>query len=134
MDQWLGKCVICLAVSGVFSSKLPYDRVDLIELNHRLTDTHEQSYRQIILWEWSPDYRRFEVVAWWLLQEQTPHLPVRLKNGQWSITWCDSNRKAMREARANHFRETTTHYDPERMNALLVADSQRAMLINKELK
>ena len=80
----------------------PTIEVDLIELNH-VHDTQSGRFKftQIILWEWSHDYRRYHVVMWWI--------PDRITNDINGTT--ATNNGVMYQA--FFVRETWTLGDPE---------------------
>lgn len=59
-----------VAKTSADNRKLPLTiLVDLIEINHVYDETGRHRFDQMILWEWSPDYRRFHVVGWWTLNQ-----------------------------------------------------------------
>ncbi len=53
------------------------ETVDLIELNHFYDDLGRHAYDQVIFYEWSPDYRRFHVIAWCLVENDLSRMPTR---------------------------------------------------------
>lgn len=87
------------------------ERADLVELNHQPT------FSQAIVWRWSEDYRRFHVVAWWLVDDlrQAPTAGFRgyrIEGKQNRYT-------------APMMRETWTEPDPERANEKLFPQEYR---------
>ena len=78
--------------------------VDLIEENVTRNETGGKLH-QIVLYVWSPDYRRHDVIAWWIVQEEeTPvfvHGYAKVKHplGTW--------------IKARLYRFTETYIDPE---------------------
>lgn len=94
-----------------------YEQVDLIELNHCANDIGSLCYSQVIVWEWSATYRRYDVRMWWIVDKDES--PV-LRNGQYYF----------RTVRSAMFRETHTpsSNDPERMNQKLLPPEQRRAL------
>jgi len=104
------------------------DRVDLIELNHYYDACGENSYHQIILWEWSPDYRRFHVVTWLLVDDDLKNYPTRLNNGSYKVTWWNSDKNCYQEVTSSLYRETFSTHDPEKENKLLFDEKFRRQL------
>ncbi len=104
-------------------------RVDLIELNH-FYDCHGQhQFDQVIFYEWSPDYLRFHVIAWSLVEGDLKRLPQRLPgSGQYHVMWFDRDAKLHREVRAPLYRETWTQSDPERTNKKWIEEKDRLCL------
>jgi hypothetical protein len=87
--------------------------VDLIEFNHRCSADDCLQFDQIILWEWSPDYRRYNAQHWFLPRSLGEH-PVKVGEFyQCSMVRLDGGRAVYR---AKLFRETWTLEDPEREN------------------
>lgn len=100
-------------------SRVSHYQVDMLEVNHKLCecDAREQ-FVQVILWQWSPDYRRYHVVCWWIVHSpiETPsrHRQV-VEHGGRSIKYLD-------------FRESWTCNDPERDNREVFPESERERL------
>lgn len=106
------------------------DRVDLIELNHFFDDLGRHAYDQVIFYEWSPDYRRHNVMAWCLVEDDLNRLPVRLPgSGDYSVRWHDRDAKVKREVRSAKYRETWTQTDPERANKKMLDEKNRTSLL-----
>lgn len=105
-------------------------RVDLIELNH-FYDCHGQhQFDQVIFYEWSPDYLRFHVIAWSLVEGDLKRLPRRMPgSGQYQVVWFDRDAKLHREVRAGLYRETWTQSDPERTNKQWIEEKDRLCLV-----
>lgn len=80
---------------------VPSTHVDLIEINHLHDESGKHKSTQIILWDWSPDYRRYQVRAWWI--------PERLHDELSGLTITKRDRTIVGRA----VRETWTDYDPE---------------------
>lgn len=96
-----------------------------MELNHHQSDYHA-SYHQILIWEWSPDYRRYNVVAWFLVHEDES--PVK-RNGSWEFIKRAGERTPKRIV-APIYRETWTGLwndtrDPEHENKKLFPEKMR---------
>ncbi|MCA9194621.1 MAG: hypothetical protein KDB03_22775 [Planctomycetales bacterium] len=105
-------------------------RVDLIELNHYFDDLGRHSFDQVIFYEWSPDYRRFHVIAWCLVEGDVSRLPRRKAGTNDYVTsWYDRDTMRHRTVIAPLFRETWTQTDPERENRKLIDEKYRVSLL-----
>jgi len=94
---------------------------DKIELNHKWTCGQKAtlwtqevephvSFTQVILWRWSPQYSKYEVIAWVLFCEHKHKRPTR-EDGVWVfICWRECRQRIVK---ARHFVETHTYHDPE---------------------
>ena len=82
----------------------PTTHVDLIEVNHCHDDCKRFRFTQLILWECSPDYRRYHVVVWWI--------PDKLGDELQGLVAKRSGKTYASAA----VRETWTDYDPEVVN------------------
>jgi hypothetical protein len=106
------------------------EKVDLIELNHFYDDLGRHAYDQVIFYEWSPDYRRFHVIAWCLLENDLARMPTRNpNNGEYVVRWHDRDAKVHREVRSQLYRETWSQVDPERVNKKLLDEKYRTSLL-----
>ncbi|QDV22860.1 hypothetical protein [Aureliella helgolandensis] len=106
------------------------ERVDLIELNHRYDDLGRHAYDQVIFYEWSPDFCRFHVIAWCLIENDESRLPTQLAGSRDHVVrWYDRDEKIQREIRASLFRETWSKTDPERANKKLLDEKHRVSLM-----
>ncbi len=102
------------------------ETVDLIELNHFYDDLGRHAYDQVIFYEWSPDYRRFHVIAWCLVENDLSRMPTRNpKNGEYVVRWNDRDAKVHRVVRSALYRETWSQVDPERVNKKLLDEKYR---------
>lgn len=103
------------------------DRFDLIELNH--FDAEDGGFDQVIFWNWMPDYRRFRVEAWVMLDRNTPsHTSAIRKNGPRYVFERLETGGLLRRVEAKLFRETWTTYDPERLDKELFPENLRTGL------
>ena len=107
-------------------------RVDLIELNHRYDDQGRHCYDQVIFYEWSPDYRRYHVVAWCLVDHGLSRLPTldHSKN-RYVVRWFDRETGRQREIWSPIYRETWSDWDPERANKELMDEKYRVSLFRQ---
>jgi hypothetical protein len=104
-------------------------RVDLIELNHFFDDLGRHAYDQVIFFEWSEEYLRYDVIAWCLVEHDDGRVPVHLpSSGEYVVRWFDRDARAEREVRSQLFRETWTQIDPERANKRLLEEKYRISL------
>ncbi len=103
--------------------------VELIELNH-FYDCHGQhQFDQVIFYEWSPDYLRFHVIAWNLVEGDLKRLPRRLPgSGLYYVAWFDRDARLHRQVCAPLYRETWTQSDPERTNKQWIEEKDRLCL------
>lgn len=81
--------------------------VDLIELNTTMQGDVAR-FTQVILWNYSHDYRRYDVVHWFFA-EQLAHQPYE-ENGIWKVKHPHGDLIII----APQFRRTKTPFDPER--------------------
>jgi hypothetical protein len=81
--------------------------VDVIELNHviRHESTH---FVQVIIWQWAHDYRRHDIVDWWMV-EDVARYPRRA--GDWY--WVEGGGANPVRYRSRVLRVTWTEEDPE---------------------
>jgi hypothetical protein len=106
------------------------ERVDLIELNHFYDELGRNMYDQVIFYEWSPDYRRFHVIAWCLVENDLSRMPTKVAGSDdYVVRWHDRDAKTRREVRASLYRETWSRIDPERANKKLLDEKLRTSLI-----
>ncbi len=88
---------------------------ELMELNHSYTCEGKHRFDQVIMWKWSPDYRRWNVRRWRIISNLSEYPE---KNGsQHFCTVKQGDRNVVMQSRL--YRETWTIGDPERENALL---------------
>ena len=87
------------SLSGAGSRDLT-ERVDLIELNHFYDDLGRNMYDQVIFYEWSPDYRRYHVIAWCLVENDLSRMPSKVVGSDdYVVRWHDRDSKVRREVR-----------------------------------
>lgn len=86
---------------------------DLIELNHYRAADGSSSYDQIVCWNWSPDYRRYDVDYWTTSSGKSLRIAA---DGSCHVFWLDPRRHVEYKLRSRLFRETWTTVDPELRN------------------
>jgi hypothetical protein len=105
------------------------ERVDLIEFNHYYDDLGRHQFDQVIFYEWSPDFRRFHVIAWSLVEGDLRRVPAKLPgSGEYAVKWYDRDARVQREVHAKLYRETWTQSDPERINKQFIEEKDRLSL------
>jgi hypothetical protein len=108
-------------------------KADLIELNHCHDDNGRHCYDQIVFYEWSPDYRRYHVVAWCLVDNGLARMPSFDHAKQtYIVRWFDRESGRNREIWSPLFRETWSNSDPERANKKLMDEKYRVTLLRKQ--
>lgn len=110
-------------------------KVDLVELNHRYDDQGRHCYDQVIFYEWSPDYRRYHVVAWCMVDNGLSQLPTldRTRNN-YVVRWTDRETGRNREIWAPVYRETWSDWDPEHANKKLMDEKYRVSLFRQTVR
>lgn len=132
------------ASPDLLSDSTATDAVDLLELNHHIFSSSPPFFRtQLILYDWRPDLRRYQVRGWVLLnsREQYPYYDLRRKC--WMASWMDyeysrmpdhlktENSKSFvarlfrREIIARRFLETYTPEDPELIERRILPEEKR---------
>lgn len=91
-------------------------RGGLLEVNHRHNANGSEAFVQVIVWDWSPDYRRYDAQAWVMIEDW--HW-----DGQRLIARAEGGRPL--EFRGRLFRETWTLVDPEVENRILFKERYR---------
>lgn len=89
-------------------------RCDVLELNTVLNASGSAAYTQVILWEWSPDYRRLDCMGYVMVDN--PRQVWRTSRGLWVNG---------REIVAPIVRVTVTRHDPERESSRLFPAQHR---------
>lgn len=107
------------------------ERVDMIELNHHYDDLGRHNYDQVIFYEWCPEFKRFHVIAWCLVDDEGKRVPQRsAARREWTVTWHERNMSVQREVKASLFRETWSQIDPERANKRFLEEKHRLSLVS----
>jgi hypothetical protein len=103
--------------------------VDMIEHNH-CNVYGSSEYSQVILWEWCPLYRRYDVVGWFMVEDKRWSVT---KYGDRSIVKLVTRDGSVLVFSTSIMRETWTQVDPERENKKLRGETQRRKLPRKGL-
>jgi hypothetical protein len=85
----------------------------IIEVNHRHDENWRHCYDQVILWDWNPEYRRFDVEAWFLI-DQVTGVSIRRSGDCWLMRKTFGTEVFVIRARTKV--ETWTSFDPESKN------------------
>lgn len=125
--------VLAVLSSGMQSSSRVAQKVDLIELNHCYDDLGRHCYDQVVFYEWSPDYRRYHVVAWCLVDNGLARMPTFDRDKQqYIVRWSDRETGRNREIWSPLFRETWSNSDPERANKKLMEEKYRVSHLRQQ--
>lgn len=91
---------------------------ELMELNHSVSCDGVSRFDQVILWRWSPDYRRWEVQYWAMVGTtgSVAEYPAAVGK-RYECRLTNNGRRVL--MRSKLFRETWTDIDPERENIRL---------------
>ena len=117
------KVLLALWLSSSHGQR-PWDTVDCLEINH-----HSQ-FTQIIAWDWSYGYERFNVRHWWMVTTGMPDRP-RMIAGWWQYEYRGPDFSLRLRSRC--FRETwTLHKDPEREDQALLPVRHRLPIRTKD--
>lgn len=102
------------------------ESVDLIELNHFFDDNGKLVFDQVIFYDWSPEFARYNVRAWRLVK--TPaQLPQRdWSSGGYVAMWQDGEQ--LRRVQSQSFRETWTQWDVELVEREILPKERRVEL------
>jgi hypothetical protein len=101
--------------------------VDVIEFNHCKQLYNGAEYKQIILWTWDPEYRRYDVSGWFLAEKS---YPVRWRGDMWIAEHISASHGIV-FFKSKVFRQTWTRLDPERLNQKYRKEDQRVMILER---
>jgi hypothetical protein len=102
------------------------DCVDLIEINHFYDELGKHVFDQVIFYDWSSQYGRYNVRAWRLLKRPA-QIPQRdWTRGYYVALWHDGI--VLRKVLAETVRESWTQYDPELVERAFLPKEQRREL------
>jgi hypothetical protein len=122
--------LICFTSGATLSSRVISERVDLVELNHWHDNLGRHAYDQVIFYKWSPDYRRFHVIAWFMVEHDLARVPTKLADvDEYVVNWYDRDAKVQRQVRAGLYRETFSQVDPEQLNRKFLDEKYRTSLL-----
>lgn len=108
------------------------DRVDLIEVNHFFDEHGKHVFDQVIFYDWSPQFSRYNVLAWRLLKD-VAQVPYREGSRQdYVAIWHDG--AVLRKVQAETVRESWTQYDPELVERAYLPKEQRRELLKLIVK
>jgi len=112
-----------LLALAIGSNKIDRAEVDLIELNHRGSEDGCLQFDQVIIWKWSPNYRRYDA-QYWFIVNSLPGYPVQAGEFYQCYGCRPDQQRIM--FRSKMFRETWTTDDPERENIKLFPIEMRS--------
>lgn len=122
--------LLALFLGNSGGTRQPHETCDLIELNAYYDDCGKLAYRQYIFYDYSPDYRRYDVVFWCLESDAGP---VIKRGGKYNVVFIDRMAKSTRKTmQAKLYRETHTVTDPERENKRFLSEVMRRVLVRCE--
>ena len=101
------------------------DHVDLIELNHRFSESGVHVFDQIIFWEKAPG-GKYQVRAWLMVQddESLNRRPELIAGGLYRVTWREDNGR-IHVVTSKLYRERWTDFDPEQRDLLKLPVANR---------
>ena len=118
--------VFLLGAAGIRRTRT--EKVDMIEFNtcYKDIEMKEIAYRQVIAYEWSPDYSRFHVIEFRMIPDNNER-PVNKYNKRYEF------RAKEGLVVSDVFNETHTYMlnDPERANRKVFSQKYRRGLFNK---
>lgn len=113
-----------LLIIGSFGRE-PSPNYDMVEINHFCPgDDGKIQFVQIILWDYSPNFKRFDCQFWQIIKQ--PYY-VDKQPGRYRVIWRGKKGERL-TITAAHYRESFTKHDPERENAKLYAAEFRKEL------
>lgn len=102
---------------------------DLMELNHVYGQDGEHDFDQVIFYRWSPDYRRHDILEWWLVDGEVKiDKRKKLAEKMLSHNRVGAGSTARYVVVSSLFIETTTIVDRERYQKRFVPTDQRGRL------
>lgn len=128
----VGSSWMVVALLGSGANRPTTEYVDLIEINTCYHDPEckQVAYRQMIAYEWSPDYGRFHVIGWKLIKQENLR-PVTKRDTVFAF----NSKQGL--VKSKLLIQTHTHIlnDPERLNRQVFEERFRRGLFksNKEL-
>ncbi len=99
------------------------DEVDLIEVNHFISEQGKLVLDQVIFYDWSDLDCRYNVRAWRLLKSHAQIPQRNWEHREFETVWYD--RDVLRRVRCKSVRETWTRYDPELLERKFLPQASR---------
>jgi hypothetical protein len=96
-----------------------YVNIDIIEYNETIYTLFDNSYKQYIFWNWSPDYKRYDCHGWAL----DKHCSITKVGDIYYLTYIRGDK--IIKVKSKIFRQTKTKSDPERQNIKLFPEEFR---------
>jgi hypothetical protein len=96
---------------------------DMAEYNH-LYEGEELKFSQVVLYSWNPQYVRWHVEAWYIVDKENAIREAPSKVGNRWVMY-----KGKTKIYAKRYRETWTVSDPERDNKILFNEKFRVGLL-----
>lgn len=113
---WCLSWVITVSTAGSRQESVGY--CDLVEVNHRHDPTNGSlQFTQVIAWDWSPEYGRFDAQSWALISDW--------KRTETGVVVDVLGTDHVLRTRCRYYRETWTNHDPERENTKVFPDKFR---------
>ena len=125
-------CAIVVACGIAPLDDVPYESVDLIEVNHFYDEQGRLVFDQVIFYDWAPRDSRYMVRAWRLVKSPSQLPKQDFREGGYTAVWHDGD--ILRHVRAESKRETWTQYDPELVEREFLPKERRKELSVKVTK
>ena len=126
------KLILCL----VLDTHNPLDfteRVDMIEINTKVTKNGSELHKQLIFYERIPSTGEYRVRDWVLLDDDAPSQMYPMKNSG-DMYECyirqRNTKKYLTKIESPLLKETTTTYDPEVLDKIKLPEQFRLALID----
>jgi hypothetical protein len=122
-------CAIVVACGIAPVDDVPYEPVDLIEVNHLYDEQGRLVFDQIIFYDWSPRDSHYMVRAWRLVKSPAQLPKQDFRTGGYTAVWHDG--EVLRHVWAQSKRETWTQYDPDLIEREFLPKERRKELSMK---
>ena len=121
--------IAAILLAVCFEQVQEVDRIELHGLQRLINKGYE--YEQVIFWDWNSEYRRYDVVAWRLLEPtRLSEYPVRVGD-YWQCSWYDADRREEVVVISKNFLHTDSLNDPERASKRLFEEKYRRRLFRE---
>lgn len=107
-------------ILSIFGSN-QYITVDIIEYNETRYALFNNGYKQYLLWDWSPDYKRYHCQGWALDRDCC----INKVDNLYYLTVIRHDK--IFRIKSKIFRKTITNSDPERQNVKLFPEEYRKL-------